>query len=60
LRVCAIAAITYYVVSLALYIGKATKAAGFNVDPEILAGFSQKTPVVLFFSWRMIQNFTKA
>lgn len=49
-----IAAITYYVVSLVLYIGKATKAAGFNVNPEILAGFS--TPVVLFFSWRMIQK----
>jgi uncharacterized membrane-anchored protein len=49
-----IAAITYYVVSLVLYIGKATKAAGVNVNPEILAGFS--TPVVLFFSWRMIQK----
>lgn len=49
-----IAAITYYVVSLVLYIGKAMKASGFNVNPEILAGFS--TPLVLLFSWRMIQK----
>jgi uncharacterized membrane-anchored protein len=49
-----IAAITYYVVSLVLYLGKAIKASGLNVNPEILAGMS--TPIVLFFSWRMIQK----
>lgn len=49
-----IAAITYYVVSLALFIGKALKAYGLNINPELLAGFC--TPVVLFFSWRTIQH----
>jgi len=49
-----IAAITYYVVSLVLFIGKAMKAYGLNVNPELLAGFC--TPVVLFFSWRTIQH----
>ena len=47
-----IAAISYYVVSLALYLGKAMKAAGLNINPEMLAGFS--TPVVLFVSWKLI------
>lgn len=49
-----IAAITYYVVSLVLFIGKAMKAYGLNINPELLAGFC--TPVVLFFSWRTIQH----
>ena len=49
-----IAAITYYVVSLILYLGKAMKASGLNLNPEILAGLS--TPIVLFFCWRMIQK----
>ena len=49
-----IAAITYYVVSLALFIGKAVKAYGVNVNPELLAGFC--TPVVLFVCWRTIQR----
>jgi uncharacterized membrane-anchored protein len=49
-----IAAISYYVVSLALYLGKALKAAGLNINPEMLAGFS--TPVVLFVSWKLIQR----
>ena len=49
-----IAAITYYVVSLALFIGKALKAYGLNINPELLAGFC--TPVVLFMSWRTIQH----
>jgi uncharacterized membrane-anchored protein len=40
------------VVSLALYLGKAMKAAGLNINPEMLAGFS--TPVVLFVSWKLI------
>jgi uncharacterized membrane-anchored protein len=49
-----IAAITYYVVSLALFIGKALKAYGLNINPELLAGFC--TPIVLFASWRTIQH----
>ena len=49
-----IAAISYYVVSLTLYLGKAIKAAGVNINPEMLAGFS--TPVVLFVSWKLIQR----
>ena len=49
-----IAAITYYVVSLCLYLGKALKAAGLNINPEMLAGFS--TPLVLLVCWRMIQH----
>ena len=49
-----IAAITYYVVSLALFIGKALKAYGLNINPELLAGFC--TPVVLLLSWRTIQR----
>jgi uncharacterized membrane-anchored protein len=49
-----IAAITYYVVSLALFVGKALKAAGLNINPELLAGFC--TPVVLFISWKTIQH----
>lgn len=53
-----IAAITYYVVSLVLYLGKAIKAAGLKLDPEMLAGFS--TPFVLWVSWQMIQRIHKS
>jgi uncharacterized membrane-anchored protein len=49
-----IAAITYYVVSLTLYIGKAFKSAGLNINPEMLAGFS--TPLILWVCWRMVQR----
>jgi uncharacterized membrane-anchored protein len=49
-----IAAITYYVVSLALFLGKAVQAAGLPINPELLAGLC--TPVVLFTSWKTIQN----
>jgi uncharacterized membrane-anchored protein len=49
-----IAAITYYVVSLALFVGKAMKEAGLNINPELLVGFC--TPVVLFISWKTIQH----
>jgi uncharacterized membrane-anchored protein len=49
-----IAAITYYVVSLMLFVGKAMKASGLSINPELLAGFC--TPVVLFFAWRTIQH----
>jgi len=49
-----IAAISYYVVSLTFYLGKAFQAYGVNVSPEMVAGFS--TPVVLFICWRMVQK----
>ncbi len=49
-----IAAISYYVVSLTLYIGKAFEASGVKISAEILAGFS--TPLVLFVCWRMVQK----
>jgi uncharacterized membrane-anchored protein len=49
-----IAAISYYVVSLTLYLGKALQASGINLSPDMLAGFS--TPVVLFVCWRMVQK----
>lgn len=49
-----IAAISYYVVSLILYIGKALKVAGVPVQPEVLAGLL--TPLVLWFVWRTVQR----
>ncbi len=49
-----VAAITYYVVSLIFYLGKAMKASGIDLNPEMLAGFS--APFVLVLSWRMIQK----
>jgi uncharacterized membrane-anchored protein len=45
-----IAAISYYVVSLLLYGGKALKAAGIPINPEMAAG--ALVPVVLWAVWR--------
>jgi uncharacterized membrane-anchored protein len=45
-----IAAISYYVVSLLLYGGKALKAAGVPVNPEVAAGALM--PLVLWSVWR--------
>ncbi len=45
-----IAAISYYVVSLVLYAGKAAKAAGAPLNPEIAAGAA--VPFVLWAVWR--------
>lgn len=45
-----IAAISYYVVSLILYVGKAGKAAGLPVHPELAAG--AMIPLVLWAVWR--------
>ncbi|MGE0312822.1 MAG: DUF3422 family protein [Lautropia sp.] len=45
-----IAAISYYVVSLLLYVGKAAKAAGAPIDPELAAGLA--IPLVLWAVWR--------
>jgi uncharacterized membrane-anchored protein len=44
-----IAAISYYVVSLLLYAGKAGKAAGLNIQPELIAG--ALIPLVLWLVW---------
>ncbi|MEZ5644943.1 MAG: DUF3422 domain-containing protein [Burkholderiaceae bacterium] len=45
-----IAAISYYVVSLILYLGKAGKAAGLPIHPELAAG--ALIPLVLWAVWR--------
>jgi uncharacterized membrane-anchored protein len=45
-----IAAISYYVISLLLYGGKALKAAGLPINPELAAGVL--VPVVLFGVWQ--------
>ncbi len=45
-----IAAISYYVISLLLYGGKALKAVGLPVNPEMAAG--ALVPVVLWAVWR--------
>jgi len=49
-----IAAISYYVISLLLYGGKAAKAAGAPVNPEMLAG--ALIPLVLWLVWRNIRR----
>jgi uncharacterized membrane-anchored protein len=49
-----IAAISYYVVSLLLYGGKALKAAGLPINPEMAAG--ALVPVVLWAVWRTTQR----
>ena len=49
-----IAAISYYVVSLLVYGGKAAKAAGLPVDPEFFAG--AMIPVVLWTVWRLTRR----
>ncbi|MDT9000146.1 DUF3422 domain-containing protein [Paucibacter sp. APW11] len=45
-----IAAISYYVISLLLYGGKALKSAGLPLNPELLAG--ALIPAVLWAVWR--------
>ena len=49
-----IAAISYYVISLLLYGGKAVKAAGAPINPEIAAG--ALIPLVLWLVWRNIRR----
>jgi uncharacterized membrane-anchored protein len=49
-----IAAISYYVISLLLYGGKALKAAGVPINPEMAAG--SMVPVVLWVVWRTTQR----
>ena len=49
-----IAAISYYVISLLLYGGKAVKAAGLPINPEIAAG--ALIPLVLWLVWRNIRR----
>jgi len=45
-----IAAISYYVVSLLLYAGKAGKAVGLDIQPELVAG--ALIPLVLWAVWK--------
>lgn len=45
-----IAAISYYIVSLILYVGKAGKEAGLPIKPELLAGVL--IPLVVWGVWR--------
>ncbi|KRC12071.1 hypothetical protein ASE11_00915 [Hydrogenophaga sp. Root209] len=45
-----IAAISYYVISLLLYIAKGAKAAGLPIQPEMAAG--ALVPLVLWVVWR--------
>jgi uncharacterized membrane-anchored protein len=49
-----IAAITYYVVSLILFLGKAANAGGAHINAELIAGLC--TPLVLFSTWRTTQH----
>lgn len=49
-----IAAITYYVISLILYLSKALKATGLPIHPEIMAGVL--TPFVLWLVWKTVQR----
>lgn len=49
-----IAAISYYVVSLLLYGGKAMKAAGLPVNPELVSGALM--PLVLWAVWRTVRR----
>jgi uncharacterized membrane-anchored protein len=52
-----IAAISYYVVSLVLYLAKAAQAAGVPIKPEIAAGIS--IPFVIFIVWRLVRRIHK-
>lgn len=49
-----IAAISYYVVSLLVYGGKALKGAGVPINPEAAAGAA--IPLVLWVVWRATQR----
>ncbi len=49
-----IAAISYYVISLLLYGGKALKSLGLPINPELAAG--ALVPVVLWAVWRTTQR----
>ncbi len=52
-----IAAISYYVVSLVLYVGKAAKAGGLPINPELMAGVA--IPLVLWGVWRTVRHIHK-
>ena len=49
-----IAAISYYVVSLLLYVGKAAKGFGLPINPEIAVGMA--IPLVVWLVWRGTQH----
>ena len=52
-----IAAISYYVVSLLLYVGKALKGVGVPINPEIIAGVM--IPLVLWGVWHTTRRIHK-
>lgn len=52
-----IAAISYYVVSLILYLAKSAQAAGLPVKPEVATGIS--IPFVIFVVWRLVRRIHK-
>jgi uncharacterized membrane-anchored protein len=52
-----IAAISYYVVSLLLYVVKALKVAGMPFQPETVVGFL--VPVVFWGVWKAVQRIHK-
>lgn len=52
-----IAAISYYVISLLLYGGKAAKAAGLPINPEMAAGAA--IPLVLWAVWQATRRIHK-
>ena len=49
-----IAAISYYVVSLLLYLAKALKLAGVPIQPELAAGLM--IPLVLWLVWTVTRR----
>jgi uncharacterized membrane-anchored protein len=53
-----IAAISYYVVSLLLYVGKAVNGLGYAFNPEIAVGLS--IPLVVWLVWRGTQHIRNA
>ena len=53
-----IAAISYYVVSLLLYVGKAAKAGGLHFEPEVAVG--ALIPVVLWLVWSTTRRIRKS
>jgi uncharacterized membrane-anchored protein len=49
-----IAAISYYVVSLLLYVAKALQSAGLPLQPEVAVGMM--VPLVLWGVWKAVQR----
>jgi uncharacterized membrane-anchored protein len=52
-----VAAISYYVIGLIGYLGKAAKGLGLHVNPDVLTGLS--VPVVAVVVWLSLQRMHK-